>query len=131
MALFSWKNLIIGVTVLGAGYVAYSAIYDAGYNTASLEYEQDLNELEQAQKKERLRIEDEAYQAGFNAAEKVKKVETVYEEVEKEVIKYVTKTIQSECDTEFVSEWVRLHNQAANPGEVPTTSTKSSIDDSP
>ncbi|NAX21279.1 hypothetical protein [Vibrio sp. V39_P1S14PM300] len=118
MTLQSWRNLLIAVVIAGLCYVIYNAIYDSGYQAAALKYEQKNNArtLQQIDKKQG--IEKKAYQSGLDAAAQKKEVVTVYVPIEKEIIKVVSKPADTGCNADFVSEWVRLHNRAAAPGEL-------------
>lgn len=129
MGLLSWRNVIIAAVVVSLLAVIYNRVYETGYKAAALEYETKLSDQKDLYIKEQEAIKSKAYQTGLNAAEKRQEVTTVYVPVEKEIIKYVSKPVDSGCNVEFVTDWVQLHNRAANPN-LHTDQTGRAINDS-
>lgn len=121
MNLLSWPRIITAVVLIGFLYTAYNAVYSAGYESASLKYEQDMTEQAASYQQQREEKEQQAYQAGLKAASNSDNVTKIYVPVEKEIIKYVSKPVDTTCNADFVAEWVRIHNQAANPSKHTST----------
>lgn len=106
-----------GITVLGILATLLfigTRIYNAGYQSATLKYEQRINKQDTELKQQKQALEHNVYAVEQQAIKQIDQVQTVYVPVEKEIIKYVSTQLSSQCDNDF-SEWVRIHNAAATP----------------
>ncbi|EJB8454805.1 hypothetical protein C1S86_24345 [Vibrio parahaemolyticus] len=117
MSISAWVKTIAVIGGIAVLYAAYQAAYSAGYDSASLKRELEINKQAASFQKQRKAIEEEAFQAGQASAKQRDNVTKIYIPVEKEIIKYVSKPVNSTCDVDFVTDWVRIHNKAANPNQ--------------
>lgn len=97
---------------------------ERGYDQASIEYETKLSEQKSQFIDEQAQLESQLNRVSQQVAEKANQVHQVFVPVEKEIIKYVSRKPSSDdkCGVD-VSRWMQLHNAAANPYDV-QSSTK-------
>lgn len=109
-----WGKGFVLLGIISSLVFVGTQIYDAGYQSASLHYEKAINEQRVELKKQQQALENTVYGVEKEAVKQIDDVQTIYVPVEKEIIKYVSTSPPSRCDNNF-SEWVRIHNAAANP----------------
>ena len=130
-----WRNIkilfVIALVcaVISACISIYNTIYDTGYQAASLKYEKALSDQKTEYINSKLKLESKIDVLENKTAEKINTVETVYKTIEKEVIKYVSKPVKNDCTADFVTEWVQLHNRAANPKKYVDSESTGTVND--
>lgn len=103
------KLLVFALTVLAVVWFSYRA----GVNATRAQYEQTLHSQKVAFDGERQALNQRLTQIKQTAAHQAAKVEKHFIPVERKVIEYVSKPQtdrNNQCD---FTEWMRLHNRAA------------------